>query len=202
MLLVAVTVPLVASADSAQVWYLSGTTTSPVPPTGADYNMYKGDATQTAGTVSIANYTYKIWSADEAATVNVPFPAGDWQGLVTLSAGKSNAFDLEVGTLVGGTYTPYGRNMFTAGGTGVETFTIGSSEFTVPSGAYLIFVIYNRGTTLGVEVGQNYGWVKSPTTDPGYPIPELPTIILLATGLAFLAAYLGLKRRKRIIVRA
>ena len=39
-------------------------------------------------------------------------------------------------------------------------------------------------------------YVKSPSSDPGYPVPELPTLILFSSGLIILAGYVLLKRRR------
>jgi hypothetical protein len=38
----------------------------------------------------------------------------------------------------------------------------------------------------------------SPETDPGFPLPELPAIVLLAGGLVCLGGYVVLKRRKAV----
>lgn len=51
-----------------------------------------------------------------------------------------------------------------------------------------IWVYYNT-------TGGKNSYVKSPTTDPGFPIPELSTLILFSSGLLALAGY-ALKRRK------
>ena len=40
-------------------------------------------------------------------------------------------------------------------------------------------------------------YIKSPSSDPGYPVPELPTIILISTGLLTLAGYVWLTKRRR-----
>jgi len=40
-------------------------------------------------------------------------------------------------------------------------------------------------------------YVKSPSSDPGYPVPELPTIILISSGLLTLAGYVWLTKRRR-----
>ena len=39
-------------------------------------------------------------------------------------------------------------------------------------------------------------WITSPPTDPGYPVPELSTIILFSMGLLLLGGYVWLKRRR------
>ncbi|KAF5428058.1 Cohesin domain-containing protein [Candidatus Methanophagaceae archaeon] len=71
---------------------------------------------------------------------------------------------------------------------------------------------FNTGDWLGVRVswsgpasekirvyynptGDKNSYVKSPSADPGYPIPELSTLILFSSGLLALAGY-ALKKRK------
>ena len=43
----------------------------------------------------------------------------------------------------------------------------------------------------------NDSYIESPSTDPGYPIPELSTLILFASGLLALVGYVLLERDKR-----
>ncbi len=84
MLLVAVVAPLVASAEISQTWYLSGNLTGVQ---GGDYIMYKGDTTKPTGTVLLPFGLN--WNANQAAQLDVPFPAGDWDGQISLSSGKT-----------------------------------------------------------------------------------------------------------------
>ncbi|KAF5434218.1 CASH domain-dontaining protein [Candidatus Methanophagaceae archaeon] len=39
-------------------------------------------------------------------------------------------------------------------------------------------------------------YIESPSSDPGYPIPELPTVILFGVGLLVITGYVALGRRK------
>ena len=43
--------------------------------------------------------------------------------------------------------------------------------------------------------GSSDSYIKSPSSDPGYPVPELPTLILFSSGLIILVGYVLLKRR-------
>ncbi len=47
------------------------------------------------------------------------------------------------------------------------------------------------------KVGSSNSVVISPTSDPGYPIPELTTVVLVAVGLAALGGYYMFARRRR-----
>jgi hypothetical protein len=40
-------------------------------------------------------------------------------------------------------------------------------------------------------------YITSPSSDPGYPVPELPTIILFSAGLLILAGYVYMGRRNK-----
>ncbi len=203
MLLVTVAVPLVVSADTAQDWYLAGSDAD-----GDTHTMYKGDVTQIAATVTVSNSSSDRWDANEAAEVNVGFPVGDWEGFIRLDTAfpAGETFTIDIGSWDGSDFTSAGSETIT----GIEDktsyyFLIGASAFTVPVTKWLALRITNPAAgnaDLVVKTGQAYSFVTSPAVDPGYPIPELPTIILLATGLAGLAVYFGLKRRKRAYVRA
>ena len=46
------------------------------------------------------------------------------------------------------------------------------------------------------ETGKE-SYIESPSTDPGYPVPELSTLILLSTGLIALAGYVLITRRRK-----
>jgi len=46
------------------------------------------------------------------------------------------------------------------------------------------------------EAGKD-SFIESPSTDPGYPAPELPSLVLFSTGLLALAGYSLLTKRRR-----
>ncbi len=43
------------------------------------------------------------------------------------------------------------------------------------------------------EAGSD-SYIESPLSDPGYPIPELPTVILLGVGLLVISGYVAWRR--------
>lgn len=205
MLLVAVAVPLVVSAATSQTWYLSSNSASAT--SGADYVMYKNDSSQSTGTVTVNNNTTTVWTADEVATVNVPFPVGDWDGLILLNTAFADGeeFTIHIGSWVSSSFTSAGSTTKTGDGSRtLFPFSFTASDFTVNTGQWLAFQIDNpaAGSDNLVVKTDGSSYVISPGADPGYPVSELPTIILFTTGLVGLAVYLGLKRRKRVIVRA
>ena len=67
-------------------------------------------------------------------------------------------------------------------------------------GEYLAFKVTNLDQVLIIETEEGASWISSPSADPGYPIPELPTIVLMSTGLLALTGFVVKRysRRKRI----
>ena len=47
------------------------------------------------------------------------------------------------------------------------------------------------------NVANSESYIESPSTDPGYPVPELSTIFLFSVGLIALAGYILLTKRRR-----
>jgi len=190
---VMVMVAVEPAAILGQIWYLSSI--------GGSKVMYKGDDTKTAGTVTVADDQFQIWRANEEA-VNVGFPANTWTGVITLDdASTSNeTFAVEVGRYVDTTFTSYGSQTFSEyGDDKTHSFSISAGGFTVPETKYLALRITNPAGSdnLVVKTGLNYSYLTSGASDPGYPVPELPTIILLGAGLACLGGYIIFMRRKR-----
>jgi hypothetical protein len=170
--------------------------------------MYKGDQTKgTTTPIAITSGNSVVWAADEATTVDVTFPRATWAGNIILqsSIGSGQSVFLRLGRITGGAFQVAKSQEWISGGTEttIPISILPDSAFTVNSGDYLAFKIENASgnDTLQVEI-KNQSQLVSPGSDPGYPVSELPTIIFLATGLVGLAAYLGLKRHRRVVVRA
>ena len=196
----ALTAVLIASAGS-QMWYLSAK-----PEAGP--LMYKGSPTSDPGGCSAITVPQPpngiFWIANEAATCDVTFTAGNWD--VHLRAQRStsdNNFIAEIGEWDGANFISKGQYTGSFPGTGhpnTVDFTISASQFTVDEGNWLAFKLTNLepkpgGSQLGIDPCECD--VSSPPSDPGYPVPELSTLILLSVGLLTLAGYVGLRRKKK-----
>jgi len=181
----------------AQSWYLHN-----------DDVMYKGVTNKTEGSVLIGASASNVWIADEAATTDVTFSGSAWTGQVVFTSaptggGSPHTFTVEIGYCTD-------SNDFTAGGpdatlTGdgtatVFTYTTDAASFTVTNGKYLALRLTNNsGSGYDVTTGETWSYTNSPSSDPGYPVPELPTIILLSLGLAGLGIYYWLRKRPRTL---
>jgi len=179
----------------AQSWFLSNVSGS--------YIMYKEDMSKPEGAVTVSDGSSTIWKADEPATVDVGFTKGTWTGMIMLSEAFANGetFTVEVGSYDGATFTSAGSQTST-GAADKTTFSldISATVFDISKDDYLALNITNPSdgsADLVVKTGCGNSYVISPETDPGYPVPELSTLILFSTGLLALAGYVLLTKRRR-----
>jgi len=184
-----------AHPSTDQTWYLSNVAAGP------DYRMYHENTSKTSTTVTVGNGSMEYWIADEPAQGDVTFPGdGNWHVAVYMDSPPStgNQFTGTLGTYDpdGPTYTPeHGPWNFTGadGSKDYWTVSFNAGSFTIPSGDYLAFWIVNTndatGEALLPKVGSSNSVVISATSDPAYPVPELPPVVLMATALAALGGY-------------
>jgi hypothetical protein len=157
-----------------QVWYLSST--------GGSYIMYKGDATKTAGTVTVVDDGSQIWRSDEAAESDFTFPANTWSGHITFykTTGYDTTVRVYVGKWDGSNFTPSAEGEY-ANVSGSNDFSISTSSFTVPKAEWLALKIedYDFGLDFAeavISVGLDKSYIASPSSDLGYPIYPAPYI--------------------------
>jgi hypothetical protein len=148
-----------------------------------------------------------IWYSDEAAAPldGVTFPASDpdntWSvELKTTNWKNSCAVEVGVGDTFGN-FIPFSdqsissRSYSSSGGILEIEVTLGAQ--TVPQGSYLAIRVTNSGgDAKTIVTAGGVSWFTSPDSDPGYPLPELAAGILLVSGLAGLAAFIIIKRKK------
>lgn len=213
-------ITLVALTPSQQVWYLT-----PEPkPSGAhnatdslthkvDNLLHKDIGKKTGGDRSFnLSSTEVAWFyADTGAENGLSFGEYNWTIYIRTEAIESG----EVGNLTveickldsGGNSTILAEN--TTNLTVTSAYTLwemncidnGSTTQDFSAGDWLA-VRLSWDCTAGelqiyyeIEEHSN-SYVKSPSSDPGYPVPELPTLILFSSGLLILAGYVLLKQRK------
>ena len=167
--------------------------------------MYKGDQSKAAGTVTVEDDSIEIWRANEPSE-GVGFPSNTWRVRVISDPAFATGeqFTVEVGSYDGATFTAAGNGDHTFTGDGDKTIfstsITGVDTFNVPTSDYLALRVTNpaAGTAdLVAKTGSGWGYLESGASDPGYPVPELQTIVLMSVGLLALVGYVGWRRRRR-----
>ncbi|GAJ12993.1 unnamed protein product, partial [marine sediment metagenome] len=136
------------------------------------------------------------------------FASSAWTGQVVFTSALSDGppahtFTVEIGSSTDGSDFTAGGPDATLTGDGLATvfpYTTDAASFTVTNGKYLALRITNNsGSSYNVTTGLTWSYTDSPSSEPGYPVPELPTIILLSLGLAGLGIYYWLRKRPRTL---
>lgn len=155
------------------------------------------------------------WYATNTALCDVPFGEDDWTVYVTLDSTGITWGDLYAtvcSVQSDGTIRKElaSGSVFDSAAAGVRSRTITcgdntTTNQTIPGGDVLAVKLwYDK------KSGVIYPWpslrynsatynsrLVSPSTDPGYPVPELPTIVLMSVGLLALLGYVGWRRKKK-----
>jgi len=183
------------------VWYLDTETTPD------NYEMEKsggpGDDGQT-GCVSIEPGSSFIWLADQAAIADITFPGGVWVVEISTDSDWGKKGDKCEVSL--GRWTNTGWIEITTTQTSVKwnngqkflTILLQADAVTINKDDYLALQITNTDTLSHQICAGEHSYLKSPDTDPGYPVPELAAGILFGLGMVGLVGYLGLRRRQAI----
>ncbi len=199
-------VPAMASNPylGRQNWRFDSVTTAP----GYLMEKAKGpnDNGQT-GSVTIAAGGSAIWMADQAAQADVTFTGGSWAFTIVTDSDwgtLGSLCNVEVGKWDGVSFVPmvpkHKQTSFSvSAGRQIILAAAQTGAVTIENGKWLAVKIINNDnknhvvhTGMGVK-GSN---VSSPQTDPGYPLPELATAILLGAGVLGLGGFILMRRRK------
>jgi hypothetical protein len=213
------------SADTAQRWYLTGDSKpddAPIAIDGIDshtrdalLNKSEGIGTWGGTQVTLLFDNVAWFYADTGAECGLDFGENPWEAHIrtekidTVDEIGSNLtveickLDKDTGNI---TVLARNRTALTAAETEhLWNVTCEDNEFTTQD--------FNTGDWLAVRLSWDCSpdslliyykaesgsdsYITSPSTDPGYPVPELPTIILFSAGLLILAGYAYMGRRNK-----
>ena len=191
MALVSIFVP-VASATS-ETWYLCTDTPDPSLSKSAP-----GD-----GTVALTDGVMSDWSTETPAQCSLTIGAGTWTVDLDYTAPTGGG---DVDIMIYRTGGPSGNlkigeqnNVGLSGGTHTKTVAITGSDVDFVSGDYIVLWItwdHQGGTdSLTVNCGSLDSTLKTPDSDPGFPVPELSSLVLFSVGLLALVGYVVYRRK-------
>jgi hypothetical protein len=188
-------------ADTSQKWYCAGSFILGAP---CDFYMYRNDDGKAADEpIVLGNGDGCCWCANETASADVTFLDGDWQVQVTTSVAPTygDNFTVYIGYHDGDNFNAEGSHQFTGDDeTTVFSKSLNIGSFTVYNGDYLAVRLLNdldsgMETSVDLVVGSDYTYIQSPDSDPGYPVPDMPGIVLISLGLLVCGGYVWFKRR-------
>ncbi|MEA1943952.1 MAG: hypothetical protein U9N07_01215 [Euryarchaeota archaeon] len=161
-----------------------------------------------------------IWVANQSAECDVGFSPGDWNVHLRkwVPTPYTRSFNVSIGVWNENSlsFKSYGYVCDSFPNSRDVEFDIGASGFDVQQGEYLALRVENTDpshttllgtiytpfairTTDGYMMGEQgfKSYISSPSTDPGYPVPELPSLILVSAGLLMLVGYAYMGRRNK-----
>ena len=205
---------------NAQRWYL----TPEGKPVGAppandsldhvkDNLMHKGSGSGT-GTYFNLNYTEVAWFyADTGAECELGFGEQPWEAHIRTEAIDGDEIErnltVEICRLDNGTgnvtvIASHMQQLTAVGSKHLWNITCEDNESSTQdfsTGDWLAVRLSWDCATDELQIYYNAtagsdSYIESPAADPGYPIPELPTIILFGVGLLVIAGYVGLRTKR------
>lgn len=207
----------VVEAETAQSWHLlnadyEGTKAIDGITHLVDVYMNKTGNTTTSPYSKYLNYTEAMWwYAEYAAECDLTFGTGNW----TVYLDHEKIDGAEVGeTITAGIYKVKGDGTATLLATGSETAITDSTSSTIECGPVVASQDFDAGERLDLRINwtctteelriyyyrandSKFSNITSPSSDPGYPVPELSTLILFSTGLIALAGYVLLTKKRK-----
>ncbi len=141
---------------------------------------------------------FQTWLANTPAVANVTFPTGGWT-VKLATVDWSNTCSAQIGDWDGMNFTAF--NPAPANGNysnGFISITVNAGG-TVSKTHFLALKIYNGATSVHTIATDHSSYLSTPTQDPGYPLPELSTVLLLGIGLVGLSGFLYVNRKSAVV---
>ena len=198
-----------------QAWYF--TNGSVTGPTGSGANYTRAMTKGVEGgdcTITLAPGERVRFCADQLAGCNVSFPKGDWDVSYWTDPMAKPGADLAKRiynrlqvVYPNGSYTTVKEVSIQIGAISEHLYEHlfslpAAGPFTVQEGGrFALELEWSSDASGNLELYCNLpdrraSQIASPSSDPGYPIPELSTLVLLGVGLLMIVGYVALRKRK------
>ena len=199
---------LALASTGSQTWYLDSDDHS-IPSVKSDdvwfddvWVMERETNGVQSSSVSLDPGDVVFWLSDEFAASDVTFTAGSpnnpWTIYLKTDADWSLSCNAEVGQVESSIFDPFqSQSIFHRGYSddGILEILLVGGQKTIKEGNYLAVKVTNDSGSVQIIYTQGGSWLQSPENDPGYPLPELITGILLSAGLVGLVVYIGIRRK-------
>jgi hypothetical protein len=194
-------VPLGALAAGSQIWYLGSGSSS------AGYTMVKQNASTQSGSVTVPVGGTVVWIANQVSQ-GVTFSSGTWfADIATDAVWGTFGTDcvVKIGRWGSGGFSEfsltqaYQGQWSEAAATHILKVDVQMISEEVEDSDYLALQITNNSGSQRVIYtgeGSQASCLKSPQTDPGYPLPELAAGVLFGIGLIGLGGFVLLRRKR------
>jgi hypothetical protein len=197
-----------------QTWYFTTNNASPPLSTLATYNKTMTKGVEGGDEIVTLAPGECVWFyADQLANCTVPFPVGTWDVSYWVKALDQDESNTVLHTRLQ-SLTPEGGNTTIAENASSISYSEGAlqeidlalttASFSVPAGGrFAVALCWPADATGDLEIYCNppeqlASSVTSPSADPGYPVPELPSILLFGLGLLVLLGFCGLQEKRRL----
>ena len=202
----------VVGAETAQSWHLLDNTytgTAAVDGTTHHKNLFMNKTGNASGEYTRVSTTKTVWwYAECPAQVNVSFGTGvNWKVYLYHEAASDEKIKADIYSVnqTGGIdqLATSGWVTATSGNTEITVNGLSGKEQLIFQDSRLGLRISWSGTEASFDIyyynetNNKFSNLTSPPSDPGYPVPELSTLILFSTGLIALAGYVLLTKRRR-----
>ncbi len=198
----------VVGAQGEQTWYLTPTSYTGTPANDGTTHHHDKIMSKTQTTddhVAFASDKTMWWYAEHAAECGLSFGMGSWSAHlyhdkmdVVGEVGETITADVyKVAPDGTPTHIATGSNTTISGQTetDITCSPVGSQDFATGE-RLAVRISWSSTDTIWIYYSADKpSTLTTPPSDPGYPVPELSTLILFSTGLLALAGYVGLGRK-------
>ena len=211
----------VVGAETTQTWYLTSDGKPAGAPTASDglthakdNLLHKGERIGSGSYFNLPHDEVAWFYADTGAECGLGFGENAWAAHIRtekiegIEVGKNLTVEickLDKGT---GEVTVLARNMtaLTAMAESKHLWNLtcedvgGSQDFSTGDWLAVRLLWDCSGDSLQIHYKAKEGsdsYIESPSTDPGYPVPELSTLLLISIGLFTLTGYVLLTKRRK-----
>jgi hypothetical protein len=149
--------------------------------------------------VNLPDGATSIWRSNLPADYDISFSPGDWSASLQTPDWGTGGCTVQVGVYSGGGFIPFpssGVPAFSPYASCIIVTIPTSSSETILIGDFLAISITNNSGSDQDIVTDGSSFLSLPESDPGFPVPELASGILLGFGIAGLIVFVFIRQNK------